>query len=189
MKKQLFNLILLLSVRPLFSQLLKDKKLEPYKGFFNFYYEEKQDKIYLEVDKLDHEFLYINSLASGVGSNDIGLDRGQLGSTRLVKFVKAGNKLLLIQPNQRFRAITDNVQERKSIEQAFASSVLYGFKIDEENNGKYVIDLTSFLMEDAHEVGKRLKDQNEGTYKVDLSKSALHLERTKAFPKNVEFEA
>lgn len=189
MKKQLFNLILLLSVTPLFSQLLKDKKLEPYKGFFNFYYEEKQDKIYLEVDKLDHEFLYINSLASGVGSNDIGLDRGQLGSTRLVKFVKAGNKLLLIQPNQRFRAITDNVQERKSIEQAFASSVLYGFKIEEENNGKYIIDLTSFLMEDAHEVGKRLKDQNEGTYKVDLSKSALHLERTKAFPKNVEFEA
>src|SRR5690606_30114250 len=126
---------------------------------------------------------------SGVGSNDIGLDRGQLGSTRLVKFVKAGNKLLLIQPNQRFRAITDNVQERKSIEQAFASSVLYGFKIEEENNGKYIVDLTSFLMEDAHEVGKRLKDQNEGTYKVDLSKSALHLERTKAFPKNVEFEA
>ena len=78
---------------------------------------------------LDKEFLYVNSLAQGVGSNDIGLDRGQLGNERVVKFQKAGNKLLLIQPNQNYRAITDNDLERKSIEQAFAKSVLFGFKI------------------------------------------------------------
>ncbi|MEO8774525.1 MAG: zinc-dependent metalloprotease [Gelidibacter sp.] len=189
MKKQLLYLILILVSSPSFSQILKDKKVETYKGFFNFYYEEKQDKIYLEVDNLDQEFLYVNSLASGVGSNDIGLDRGQLGRTRLVKFIKAGNKLLLVQPNQNFRAITDNVPEKKSIEQAFATSVLFGFKIEETNAGKYIIDLTPFLMEDTHEVAKRLKDQNEGTYKIDFSKSALSLDRTKAFPKNVEFEA
>ena len=189
MKKHILYLILILAATPLFSQVLKDKKVETYKGFFNFYYEEKQDKIYLEVDKLDQEFLYVNSLASGIGSNDIGLDRGQLGRTRLVKFVKAGNKLLLVQPNQNFRAISDNVPEKKSIEQAFATSVLFGFKIEETNEGKYIIDFTPFLMEDAHGVAKRLKDQNEGSYKVDLSKSALSLERTKAFPKNVEFEA
>lgn len=189
MKKNLLCLIVVLIANPLFSQVLKDKKVEAYKGFFNFYYEEKQDKIYLEVDKIDHEFLYVNSLASGVGSNDIGLDRGQLGDRRIVKFIKAGNKLLLVQPNQNFRAITDNVPEKQSIEQAFAKSVLFGFKIEETNEDKYIIDLTPFLLEDAHGVAKRLKAQNEGTYKVDLSKSALSLERTKAFPKNVEFEA
>lgn len=189
MKKNLLCLIVVLIANPLFSQVLKDKKVEAYKGFFNFYYEEKQDKIYLEVDKIDHEFLYVNSLASGVGSNDIGLDRGQLGARRIVKFIKAGNKLLLVQPNQNFRAITDNVPEKQSIEQAFAKSVLFGFKIEETNEDKYIIDLTPFLLEDAHGVAKRLKAQNEGTYKVDLSKSALSLERTKAFPKNVEFEA
>ncbi len=128
-------------------------------------------------------------MASGIGSNDIGLDRGQLGSERLVKFKKAGNKLLLVQPNQSFRAITDNPLEKKSIEQAFAISVLFGFKIEDTINGNYVIDLTPFLMQDAHGVADRLKSQNEGTYKLDLSKSALSLERTKAFPKNVEFEA
>ena len=189
MKKLLLNLIIILFANPSFSQVLKDKKVETFNGFFDFYYEEKQDKIYLEVDKLDQEFLYVNSLASGVGSNDIGLDRGQLGRTRIVKFIKAGNKLLLVQPNQNFRALTENVPEKKSIEQAFAISVLFGFKIEETYEGKYIIDLTPFLMEDAHEVAKSLKDQNEGTYKVDLSKSALSLERTKAFPKNVEFEA
>src|SRR5690606_9792877 len=189
MKKHLLYLILVVIASPSFSQVLKDKKVQAYKGFFNFYYEEKQDKIYLEVDKIDFEFLYVNSLASGVGSNDIGLDRGQLGARRIVKFIKAGNKLLLVQPNQDFRAITDNAPEKRSIEHAFAQSVLFGFEIEEAIDGKYIIDLTPFLLEDAHGVAKRLKAQNEGTYKVDLSKSALSLERTKAFPKNVEFEA
>lgn len=189
MKKYSLLLVLILVAMPSFSQVLKDKKVEAYKGFFNFYYEEKQDKIYLEVANIDQEFLYVNSLASGIGSNDIGLDRGQLGSERLVKFIKAGNKLLLIQPNQNFRAITDNALEKKSIEQAFAKSVLFGFKIEDTIAGNYVIDLTPFLLEDAHGVATKLKSQNEGTYKLDLSKSALSLERTKAFPKNVEFEA
>ena len=172
-----------------YSQVLKDKKLKDFKGYFNFYYEEAQDKIFLEVEHLEKEFLYVSSLASGVGSNDIGLDRGQLGGERVVKFVKAGNKLLLIQPNQNYREITDNALEKKSVEQAFAKSVLFGFKIEEQKEGKYIIDITPFLLEDRHEVANRLKTLNEGVYKLDLSKSALSLERTKAFPKNVEFEA
>ena len=126
-------------------------------------------------------------MATGVGSNDIGLDRGQLGQERLVKFKRAGNKLLLVQPNLSYRAITDNELEKKSIKQAFAESVLYGFKIIENNNGIYKIDLTPFLLQDAHDVTSQLK--GEGAYKLDLSKSALSLDRTKAFPKNVEFEA
>ena len=189
MKKSVSLLILLISVTSSYSQILKDKKVTDFKGYFNFYYEESQDKIYLEVDSLNVEFLYVSSLASGVGSNDIGLDRGQLGDSRVVKFVKAGNKLLLIQPNQNFRAITDNALEKKSVEQAFAKSVLFGFKIEEEKEGKYIIDFTPFLMQDTHEVANRLKSQNEGVYKLDLTKSALSMERTKAFPKNVEFEA
>ncbi|MBT8254527.1 MAG: DUF5118 domain-containing protein, partial [Bacteroidia bacterium] len=116
--------ILVLNVN---AQFLKDKKLTKYDGYFNFHYEEKQDKIYLEVKDLDKDFLYVNSLSSGIGNNDLGLDRGQLGNTRIVHFKKAGNKLLLIQPNQNYRANTDNELERKSIEQAFAKSVLYGF--------------------------------------------------------------
>ncbi|MGM5471179.1 zinc-dependent metalloprotease [Flavobacteriaceae bacterium LMO-SS05] len=187
-KPALFFLLFLLSSVS-FSQTLKDKKLTSYKGYFNFYYEEAQDKIYLEVEHLDQEFLYVSSLASGVGSNDIGLDRGQLGAERIVKFVKAGNKLLLIQPNQDYRAITDNELEKKSVEQAFAKSVLFGFKIEEESKGKYIIDFSDFLLQDTHGVADQLRYQDEGSYSLDLSKSALSLERTKAFPKNVEFEA
>lgn len=189
MKKLVLTICSFIIVFNVFSQETKDKKLIDYKGFFNFSYDESEDKIYLEVSNLNEEFLYVNSLAKGIGSNDIGLDRGQLGSERVVKFEKAGNKLLLVQPNQKYRAITENDLERKSIEQAFAKSILYGFKIIEEKDKHYKIDMTPFLMEDTHGVSDRLKRSKEGTYSIDLSKSALSLARTKAFPKNVEFEA
>lgn len=187
MKEYILCVVILMCVTVSFSQVLDKKELKDYNGFFNFHYEESTDKIYLEVKDLDKDFLYVNSLATGVGSNDIGLDRGQLGQERLVRFEKAGNKLLLVQPNLNYRAITDNALEKKSIEQAFAKSVLFGFKIIEHKDGIYVIDMTPFLMLDAHGVVNRLK--SEGTYKIDAGKSALSLERTKAFPKNVEFEA
>jgi len=168
---------------------LSPAQSKKYNGYFNFEYKAANDKIFLEIKQLNSEFLYVNSLASGVGSNDIGLDRGQLGSERVVKFIKAGHKLLLVQPNQKYRAITDNDLEKKSVYQAFSKSVLFGFKIESESNGVYTIDLTPFLLQDTHGVINRLKKLKEGNYKLDITKSALSLERTKAFPKNVEFEA
>lgn len=166
----------------------KSKDFQKFNGFFNFQYDEKTDKIYLEVDALNKEFLYVYSLSSGIGSNDIGLDRGQLGNEQVVYFKKAGNKLLLVQPNMTFRALTDNALEKKSVNQAFAKSVLFGFKIEDESNGKYIIDLTDFLMQDAHGVVAKLKSTEQGTYSLDKSKSAFALERTKAFPENIELD-
>ena len=89
--------------------------LQSYKGFFNFDYDDKKDAIYLKVSDLNKEFLYVNSLSQGIGNNDIGLDRGQLGNERIVYFAKAGNKLLLVQPNLRYRATGDNPLEKRSI--------------------------------------------------------------------------
>lgn len=188
--KKLFILIFLLSYSLQgTAQFFKDKKnVTKYEGYFTFYYDESSDKIYLEVDKLDSEFLYVNSLSEGIGSNDIGLDRGQLGGERVVFFKKAGNKLLLIQPNQDYRAITDNIEEKKSVEQAFAKSVLHGFKIEKTEGNKYLIDATPFFMRDAHGVIGRLRGGGQGSYSLDKAKSAFSLERTKAFPKNVEFD-
>ena len=160
-----------------------------FNGFFDFKYEEKSNKIFLEVDKLNYDFLYIHSLTTGLGSNDIGLDRGQLGDQKIVRFKKYGNKLLLIQPNQKYRAYTDNILEKKSVKEAFAFSVIYGFEIIDSDSGSYKIDLTPFLMQDAHGVSDRLNNLKQGNYKIDLSKSSIELTNTKAFPKNVEFEA
>lgn len=190
MKNRILPLFLLLMLTfPVVGQVLQKKDLKKYDGYFDFYYDPAEDKIYLEVDKTDTEFLYAHFLTSGVGSNDVGLDRGQLGGGEVVSFVKKGNKLLLIQPNLGFRAETSNVLEKKSIEEAFAKSVLFGFDIKETTNkNTYVIDLTPFLMQDAHGVAEKLESGGHGNFKIDASKSALSLEKTKAFPENVEFE-
>ena len=187
--KNLIQLIVFLVFISGFSQSILDKELVKFEGFFDFYYDTATDKIYLEVEKLDSDFLYISSLATGIGSNDIGLDRGQLGNERLVSFQKAGNKLLLIQPNLSFRATTDNKAEENSIKEAFAKSVIYGFKILETNDNKHLVDFTSFLMQDKHGVADRLKLAKQGVYKIDKTKSAIELNHTKSFPKNSEFEA
>jgi hypothetical protein len=68
-------------------------------------------------------------LPQGVGSNDIGLDRGQLGDTRLVKFERYGNKVLLKQLNTQYRASSSNLAEQASIDEAFADSVIAGFSV------------------------------------------------------------
>ena len=161
---------------------------------FKYHYLESKDKIYLEVNHLDSEFLYVSSLSQGVGNNDLSggdftmLDRGQLGGVHVVKFIKTGNKLLLIQPNLDYRALTDNGLEKKSVEEAFAKSVLFGFPIVEKTPKGYLIDLTPFLMQDTHGVAQVLEESMQGKYKLDLTKSALNIERTKSFPENVDFD-
>ena len=102
----------------------KTDALKKYSGYFNFYWDRREGKIWLEIDHFDDEFLLVNSLSHGVGSNDLGLDRGQIGNSRIVKFEKYGNKILLVQPNYSFRAITDNLPERKAVNESFAESVL-----------------------------------------------------------------
>ena len=189
MKKLIIAFLFLSFSTQGFAQFFKDSKtVTKHEGYVTFYYDESTDKIFLQIENFEQEFLYVNSLSEGIGSNDIGLDRGQLGNTRIVKFMKAGNKLLLIQPNQDYRAITDNLEEKKSVEQAFAKSVIHGFVIKETNQGKYLVDATSFFMRDAHGVQGRLSVRKQGSYSLDKSRSAISLERTKAFPKNVEFD-
>ncbi len=163
--------------------------MDKYSGYFDFYWDSKTGKLFLQIDKLDHEFLYVNALAAGVGSNDIGLDRGQLGNERVVKFVRSGPKVLLVQPNYGFRAISDNPDEAASVEQAFAQSVLWGFKVDSHDDWSVLVDATDFFLRDAHGVANRLSGRKQGNYKLEGSRSAMYMPMTKNFPENSEFEA
>ena len=172
---------------PSFSKMDSWDKKE---GFFNFWWDETEGKIWLQIDKFDTEFLYVNSLPAGVGSNDIGLDRGQLGGERVVKFVRSGNKVLLVQPNYKYRAVSDNTLEKRSVEEAFAQSVLWGFKVDKNSTkDRVIVDVTDFLLRDAHNVIGTLTRTKQGTYKLDKSRSAVYLPMCKSFPKNTELEA
>ncbi len=166
----------------------KTENLEVTEGFFDYFYDEANDQLWLKVDDLNKEFLYANYLAAGVGSNDIGLDRSQQGGERIVYFEKRGPKLFMIQPNLDYIARSDNELEKKSVREAFASSVLHAFRIEAEEDGSYLIDLTPFLIRDAHNVVGRLRSRGEGSYSLDKNRSSLYAEGTFNFPKNSEFE-
>lgn len=167
----------------------KTKDLKKYEGFLNFYWDENAGKIWLEVDKLDTEILYITSLPAGLGSNDVGLDRGLLGSERIIKFSKTGRKILLIQPNYNYRAITTDPAEKRAVEQSFAQSTLWGFVTEAESANHYLVDATDFLLRDAMQVTNRLRSNQQGNYTLDKTRSAIYLPRTKNFLQNTELEA
>lgn len=159
------------------------------KGYFDFYYEANSGKLYLRVDKLAQPFIFQSSLPRGIGSNDIGLDRGQLGDTRLVQFEQFGNKLMLKQLNTYYRATSSNSAERQSVDEAFASSVLAGLPVVVQEGSSLLVDYTDFLLSDIHQVSKTLESQKQGSYAVDPNRSGVYLERSKAFVQNTELEA
>ena len=162
--------------------------MKKFAGFFDYYYDEKQDKTFLVIDKFDSEFLYVESLTAAVGSNDIGLDRNQLGRERVVKFERRGPKVLLTEINLGFRAISENAAERKAVQEAFAQSVLWGFAVMTEENGKVLVDASDFFLQDAHDVIGVLRNAQQGNYSLDKSRSSFYMPRTKNFPNNAEFE-
>ncbi len=162
--------------------------LKKFPGFVEFYYDEKQDKVFLLIDKFDTEFLYIVGLTAGVGSNDIGLDRNQLGGERVVKFERRGPKVMLTEINLRYRAISDNAMERKAVEEAFARSTLWGFTVAAEDGGKVLVDATDFLLQDAHDVIGSLRGSQQGNYSLDKSRSSFYPVRMNNFPDNTELE-
>src|SRR5271155_1795652 len=127
----------------------KTANAEKLPGYFNLYWDAKQGKLWLAIDKWSTEFLYQSSLAAGVGSNDIGLDRGQLGATRIVRFERSGNKVLLVQENLDYRAVSNDEDERRAVRDSFAESALWGFTAAAEDGDRVLVDATDFFLRDA----------------------------------------
>ncbi len=167
----------------------KTKTMELHKGYFNYYWDAAQGKIFLAVDKLETPFLYVNSLPAGLGSNDIGLDRGQIGDSRIVFFQRVGKKLLLTQPNTDYRAVTSDPREQKAVNESFAQSILFSFNVEAEEANTLLVDATPFLLRDAHGAADRIRKMKQGTYSLNEGRSAIYITNTKNFPKNSEFEA
>jgi hypothetical protein len=180
------------------------KNMKKFEGYFNFYYDDKTGQIYLEVDKFDKEFLYFKSLTDGAGRS---AERGQ-ASDVIAKFIKVGPKVMLVEPNYEYRAVTTNVDEIHAVENAFAKSVLWGFTPLAIEGDKVLIDITPFIVRDSQGIGSRLGTPEAGRggargaatgrggaaaagagFRIDETRSGVYIENTKNFPKNSEFEA
>jgi len=154
-------------------------------GYLPLYWDDKTGSLWMEINKFETEMLYATGLTAGLGSNDIGLDRGQAGAGRVVAFQRIGPRVLMVQPNYTFRANTTNPDERRAVEDAFAKSVIWGFSVGAETDGRVLVDATDFFLRDAHNAIPRLRP---GTFRVDRTRSAIDMPSTKAFPKNTEVD-
>lgn len=167
----------------------KTSGMEKRDGYFPLYWDEHSGAIFLEIPALEQEFLYVTSTPAGLGSNDIGLDRSQLGSTRVVRFERSGPKILLVMPNLRYRADSESAAERASVREAFAEAILWGFKLEAEEAGRVLVNATDFVVRDANGVARRLRSAQQGSFNLDKSRSAPVASMLKAFPKNTEMQA
>ena len=164
-------------------------------GYLPLDWDAKAGKLYLEIPHFDADghspdVLYTHSLPYGTGSNDLGLDRGQISRGQLVRFERTGPKVLLVEPNQRFRSTSSDPNEVLAVRQSFPESILYGFKVEAEDpSGAVLVDATEFFLRDAHDVIGTLTRTQQGTYKLDATRSTIALDATKAFPKNTEIES
>jgi hypothetical protein len=170
-------------------------------GFMPLDWDAKAGKLYLEIPRLDSEgktpdLLYVVSLPYGTGSNDLGLDRGQLSEGVVVRFERIGPKVLLVQTNQRFRSGSTDADERLAVAQSFPESVLWGFKVEAEtaDGATVLVDATDFFLHDAHHVAETIASAQQGaghsdSYRLDASRSTIVPGDTKAFPKNSVVEA
>lgn len=158
-------------------------------GFFTCYLDEGSGRLFLEIGNQGEEFLMVSYLSSGMGSNEVGLDRGRIGDQRVVVFQRRGNKVLMIEPNYRFRADSEDPLERKAVEESFARSVIWGFDVEAAEGDRVLVDLSPFLLSDQNQVGRVMAWTGQGNYKVDASRSAINPGRTRNFPDNTEFDA
>jgi hypothetical protein len=163
-------------------------------GFLPLHWDARNGRLYLEIPRLNADILYFHSLPYGVGSNDLGLDRGQVSNPCIVRFERVGSKILLVQPNQAFRTTAADADQRLAVRQSFPESVLAGFAIAAQNGsaaepGAVLVDATDFFLRDVHDVLGTLTQAKQGTYKLDTTRSSLVIENTRALPKNTEVEA
>lgn len=166
----------------------KTANLQKIDGYVPLYWDAAQGKLWMEISRFNTELLYQTSLPAGIGSNDIGLDRGRLGSSHVVYFERTGPKVLMIQPNYRYRALSNDEAERRAVADSFARSVIWGFKVEAAEANRVLVDATAFFMRDATGVAETLRRMRQGNYRFDESRSAFYLPRTKGFPKNTEIE-
>jgi hypothetical protein len=169
----------------------KTAAMQSFPGFFTDYWDAREGTLWLRIEnaRLDTPFILYESLPSGVGSNDIGLDRGEPGESYVVHFERSGKQIFLVAENENYRAVTDDAEQRNAVRAAFPQSVLWGFEVAAEDGGALLIDATKFFLSDVHGVAAAIANAKQGKYKVEPTRSAIYLPRTKNFPENTDVES
>ena len=169
--------------------------LQRQEGLFALYPDPRRGQLWLELPPPDDqgvvaEVLWLEGLATGLGSNPVGLDRGQLADSRVLEIRRVGPRVVFVQPNLRFLARSDKSEEVAATRDSFAQSVLWGGDVTAVgDDGTALIDIASFIVRDAHGVARTLQQTQQGKYQLDPQRSYLDFGQLLSFPDNLEFQA
>ena len=173
----------------------KTSSMKPMPGLLPLFWDAGKGNLYLEIPALDVDLLYVDSLPYGAGSNDLGLDRGQMSDAVIVRFERFGPKILLVEPNEKFRSSAADADQSLAVRQSFPESVLAAFTViaedrgSPEKSGAVLVDATDFFQRDAHRISESLSKAIKTSTSSIAARSAIALDGTRAFPKNIEVEA
>ena len=169
----------------------KTAAMQSFPGFFTDYWDAREGTLWLRIENatLETPFILYESLPSGMGSNDIGLDRGEPGESYVVHFERSGKQIFLVAENENYRAVTDDAEQQRAVRGAFPQSVLWGFEVAAEDSDAVLIDATKFFLSDVHGVAAAIANAKQGKYKVEPTRSAIYLPRTRNFPENTDIES
>lgn len=167
----------------------KTAGMERRDGFIPILFDNKQGKIYLELPRDSMRALMMVTLATGLGSNPIGLDRGSSNDSYVARFDRNGDRVLVVFENWNYRSsASDNSAHQRTVSEAFPPSTTGSLPIISQENGKTIVDATDFFLRDWNDVAGTLTAQNEGSYSVARDRSSIYRQYTKAFPENTEIE-
>ena len=150
-------------------------------GFMPLYWDADAGELFMEIGRWNEELLNLSGLGAGLGSNDIGLDRGAGQGSRIVYFEKVGPKVFMVQPNYRFRSSSDNPEEVRAVTDAFAPAIHWGWTVAAQTGDRVLVDMTPYLLTDHNGIANRL-----GGYRLEGSRSAVYMPMTMNFPENTE---
>jgi hypothetical protein len=157
-------------------------------GFVPLWIDPRQGRLYAELPREPLRALFWTSLATGFGSNPVGLDRGASGADQVVRFERDGDRVLMVLENTGFRTSLDDAAHRRSVEESFPSSTVAALPVLAEEGSRTLVDLTEVAYRDWNDIGGALGRLNQGTYAVARDRSSIDRAHTRAYPGNSEID-
>jgi len=170
------------------SIVAKTAGFERRDGFVPLYLDSKQGRLYAELPLGTTRALFWVSLASGFGSNPVGLDRGASGADQVVRFDRDGDRVLMVFENTSFRSSLDNPAHKRSVEESFPSSTIAALPVVAEEGNRVLVDMTDVAYRDWNDVAGTLTRLNQGSYSVARNQSSIDRAHTRSYATNSEID-
>jgi hypothetical protein len=174
--------------QPATSIAARTAGFEKLDGFIPLYVDSKQGKLYAELPRDDTRALFWTILATGLGSNPIGLDRGASGDEQVVHFTREGDRVLMVFENNAFRTSLNDPAHQRSIAESFPASTVAALPLVAAEGGRLLVDLTDVAYRDWNDVIGTLSRSNQGSYSVARDRSYIDRAHTAAHPGSVEID-